>query len=106
MKKFKVNVIELLLKNNTTAKFGEIVTEDQLNSDSSKLLEDGYIKKATKSDLEPKKEEKENPVSSEYKTWTKAALNEELDKRKIEHDAEATNQVLSDLLYKDDEENK
>lgn len=59
-KKFKVNVIELLLKNNKVAKYGELVSEDQLSSPSDQLKEKGFIATLTKSDLEKiAKDEKE-----------------------------------------------
>lgn len=59
-KKFKVNVIELLLKNNKVAKYGELVSEDQLSSPSDQLKEKGFIATLTKSDLDKiAKEEKE-----------------------------------------------
>ena len=51
-KKFKVNVIELLLKNNKVAKYGELVSEDQLSSSADELKEKGFIATLTKSDLE------------------------------------------------------
>lgn len=51
-KKFKVNVIELLLKNNKVAKYGELVSEEQLSSSADKLKEKGFIATLTKSDLE------------------------------------------------------
>ena len=51
-KKFKVNVIELLLKNNKVAKCGELVSEEQLSSSADELKEKGFIATLTKSDLE------------------------------------------------------
>lgn len=51
-KKFKVNVIELLLKNNKVAKYGELVSEEQLSSSADELKEKGFIATLTKSDLE------------------------------------------------------
>ena len=51
-KKFKVNVIELLLKNNKVAKYGELVSEEQLSSSADELKGKGFIATLTKSDLE------------------------------------------------------
>ena len=55
MPKFKIAVIEVLLKNNKTAKYGELVEDTQFNTDTDKLLEDGFITKPTKSEIEAAK---------------------------------------------------
>ena len=55
MPKFKIAVIEVLLKNNKTAKYGELVEDSQFNTDTEKLLEDGFITKPTKGDIEAAK---------------------------------------------------
>ena len=131
MAKYKVEVIELLLKNNQIAKHGDLVEETQLNSSVETLGKDGFVKKATKTDLEnanKSKEEKEeeriaaakkateianansaaaaktlNPLENDYSALTKDALSKELIERKIEHDPKATNEVLIDLLTADDD---
>lgn len=131
MAKYKVEVIELLLKNNQIAKHGDLVEETQLNSSVETLEKDGFVKKATKTDLEnanKTKEEKEeekiaaakkateianansaaaaktlNPLGNDYSVLTKDALSKELIERKIEHDPKATNEVLIGLLTADDD---
>ena len=131
MAKYKVEVIELLLKNNQIAKHGDLVEETQLNSSVETLEKDGFVKKATKTDLEnanKSKEEKEeeriaaakkateianansaaaaktlNPLGNDYSALTKDALSKELIERKIEHDPKATNEVLIGLLTADDD---
>ena len=52
MPRFKVNVIQILLKNNKTAKYGELVEEEQLNSKADALVKEGYIVKPTKAELD------------------------------------------------------
>lgn len=131
MAKYKVEVIELLLKNNQIAKYGDLVEETQLNSSVETLEKDRFVKKATKTDLEnanKSKEEKEeeritaakkateianansaaaaktlNPLENDYSALTKDALSKELIERKIEHDPKATNEVLIGLLTADDD---
>jgi hypothetical protein len=44
--------------------------------------------------------EEETPV--DYSAWTKVRLNEELDRREIEHDSKANNAALITLLEDDD----
>jgi hypothetical protein len=39
----------------------------------------------------------------DYGGWTKAQLNDELDRREIEHDPKANNAVLVELLERDDD---
>lgn len=69
MKKYKVLVIKMLLKNNKVANRNDIVTEAQLTSSAQDLVKRGYIAIATKADLEPEKEEpkKEKPKKEEPK---------------------------------------
>ena len=52
MPRFKVNVIQILLKNNKTAKYGDLVEEEQLNSKAETLVKEGYIVKPTKAELD------------------------------------------------------
>lgn len=52
MPKYKIAVIELLLKNNKTAKYGELVDEAEFNSPAADLKLRGYIATPTKKDLE------------------------------------------------------
>ncbi len=40
----------------------------------------------------------------DYGSWTKARLNEELDRREIEHNPKANNETLMELLENDDQE--
>ena len=117
MAKYKVEVIELLLKNNTVAKYGELVEETQLNSKTEDLEKNGFVKKATKSDLEEAKktdEEKEEDSQAaaakllessarDYTVLTKDAMSKELTEREIEHDPKANNDVLIALLKTADE---
>jgi hypothetical protein len=42
-KKYKVNVPEILLKNNKIAFYGDLVSADQLSSDASKLEQSGFL---------------------------------------------------------------
>ena len=55
MPKFKIAVIEVLLKNNKIAKYGELVEDNQFNTDTDKLMEDGFITKPTKGEIEAAK---------------------------------------------------
>ena len=55
MPKYKIAVIEVLLKNNKTAKYGELVEDTQFNTDTDKLMEDGFITKPTKGEIEAAK---------------------------------------------------
>ena len=57
MKRFKVNVIELALKNNKVAKSGDVVTEGQLTGNSVDLLKGKFITEVDSKDA--KKAEKE-----------------------------------------------
>lgn len=52
MPKFKVNVIQILLKNNKTANYGELVDEEQLTSKAETLVKDGFVIKPTKAELD------------------------------------------------------
>lgn len=58
-KKFKVNTIEILLKNNKFATYGELVSEEQLSSPAADLEKAGFIVKPTKSDLDKAAKSKE-----------------------------------------------
>lgn len=48
------------------------------------------------------REEIEERPRPDYSGWTKAQLNEELDRREIEHDPKANNPALVELLEKSD----
>lgn len=52
-------------------------------------------------ELEDSEEIAERP-RPDYSGWTKADLNEELDRREIEHDPKANNPALIELLEKSD----
>ncbi|WP_300440685.1 hypothetical protein [Christiangramia sp.] len=60
-KKYKVKVIQILLKNNKLANSGEVVSESQLNGNAEELVKGGYIKPVDgkKSAKDDKKAEKE-----------------------------------------------
>ena len=75
MPRFKVNVIQILLKNNKTAKYGELVEEEQLNSKSDTLLKEGYIVKPTKAELDAFA--KENKTNSQADAEAKAKADAE-----------------------------
>lgn len=49
---FKVTVTGILLKNNTVAKKNEIVDENLLSTNAEKLVKEGFVKPATKTDLQ------------------------------------------------------
>lgn len=51
MAKFKINVIAHQLKGKKVAKFGEVVDESELTSDSKELLSKGFIIKLSAKDL-------------------------------------------------------
>lgn len=109
-KKVKINVIELLLKNNKVAKFGEIVDESQLSSSADELKKKGYITGLSKSDLKDldsnKKDDEDQGSETPYSDLTKAELSDELSSRKIEHDPKAKNDDLIRLLLEDDDKNE
>ena len=65
MAKYKIKVIELLLLNNTIAKYGEIVEDNVLATNAETLEKGGYISKATKSDIEKAKKSKNNLVKED-----------------------------------------
>lgn len=51
MAKFKINVIAHQLKGKKVAKFGEVVDESELTSDSKELLSKGFIVKLSDKNL-------------------------------------------------------
>lgn len=126
MKKYKVAVVELLLKNNKVAQGNDFVNEDELTSSAEELIEKGFIKRPSKSELESLKKEEDNSgvinppadpatgngangsgvVVKTYKQMNKAELQEKLTEREIEFVDTATNADLISLLEADDEENK
>jgi hypothetical protein len=125
MKKYKVTVVELLLKNNKVAKGNDFVSEDELASSAEDLIEKGFIKRPSKSELETLRKEGEgdegfelpNPLGANggagagivvktYKQMKKDELQAELTKREISFDAEAVNADLIKLLEDNDELNK
>ena len=71
MAKFKVAVIEILLKNNKTAKYGQLVEETELNGKADDLVSKGFVTKATKSDLDSLKKE-ESKAEAEAKAKAEA----------------------------------
>lgn len=81
-KKFKVNVIEMLLKNNKVAKYGDLVSEDQLSSKADDLKEKGFIVTLTKSDLDKIAKDEKDAASKAKETETakKAAEDEAANK--------------------------
>lgn len=83
-KKFKVNTIEILLKNNKFAGYGEIVSEEQLSSPAADLEKAGFIVKPTKSDLDKALKSKEE-LQAEKDAEAAAKADE---KAKAEKDAQ------------------
>lgn len=71
---------------------GEGVNRAVLDTENGELIE------ASGDDAE---EVAERP-RPDYSGWTKAQLNEELDRRGIEHDSKANNAVLIELLERSD----
>ena len=86
MPRFKVNVIQILLKNNKTAKYGELVEEEQLNSKADALVKEGYIVKPTKAELDAFA--KANKTNSQAEAEAKAKAETEA-KAKAEAEAKA-----------------
>lgn len=84
MPKFKVNVIQILLKNNKTAKYGELVEEEQLNSKADALVKEGYIVKPTKAELDAfaKANKANSQADVEVKTDTEAKTKADSDNQK------------------------
>ena len=84
MPKFKVNVIQILLKNNKTAKYGELVEEEQLNSKADALVKEGYIVKPTKAELDAfaKANKANSQTDVEVKTDTEAKTKADSDNQK------------------------
>ena len=91
MPRFKVNVIQILLKNNKTAKYGELVEEEQLNSKADALVKEGYIVKPTKAELDAFA--KVNKTNSQADAEAKAKADAEA---KAKADAEAKAKADSD----------
>ena len=84
MPKFKVNIIQILLKNNKTAKYGELVEEEQLNSKADALVKEGYIVKPTKAELDAfaKANKTNSQADVEVKTDTEAKTKADSDNQK------------------------
>ena len=84
MPRFKVNVIQILLKNNKTAKYGELVEEEQLNSKADALVKEGYIVKPTKAELDAfaKANKANSQADVEVKTDTEAKTKADSDNQK------------------------
>lgn len=58
MRKFEILTIAHCLKNNKVANFGEIVSETQLTSPASELIEAGFIKEVVEVETEEEKPKK------------------------------------------------
>lgn len=84
MPRFKVNVIQILLKNNKTAKYGDLVEEEQLNSKAETLVKEGYIVKPTKAELDAfaKANKANSQADVEVKTDTEAKTKTDSDNQK------------------------
>ena len=84
MPRFKVNVIQILLKNNKTAKYGDLVEEEQLNSKADALVKEGYIVKPTKAELDAfaKANKANSQADVEVKTDTEAKTKADSDNQK------------------------
>ena len=84
MPRFKVNVIQILLKNNKTAKYGDLVEEEQLNSKAETLVKEGYIVKPTKAELDAfaKANKANSQADVEVKTDTEAKTKADSDNQK------------------------
>lgn len=80
MAKYKVKTIQILLKNNTTADYGELIDENLLSSDAEELVKKGYISKATKSDLDLEKNEAKAEADAKAKAEADAEAKAKADK--------------------------
>ncbi len=109
-KKVKVNVIEILLKNNKIAKYGDIVDATKLTQKIDDLIQSGFVTpyngevELAHGDSEDKglTNEDNDLTAEDYSDLTKAELNDLLDARGIEHDEKARNDELRQLLIDDD----
>lgn len=101
MAKYKIKVIGLLLKNNKMANFGELVEDNLFNTPAVTLEEDGFIAKATKSDLDAAKAS-DSKAKNVYTSKTVEELQEELKTREIEFEEKALKPDLIKLLEADD----
>ena len=104
------------MKNNTTAKFGEIHEGSAFATDAETLKKGGYIKTPTKADYDrasKQKEAAESTVGTEeentkknYSKMLKADLQKEATLREIEYLPTATVEDLIKLLEENDEVSK
>ncbi|QHJ82252.1 MAG: hypothetical protein [Caudoviricetes sp.] len=101
MAKYKIKVIGLLLKNNTMASFGQLVEDNLFNSSAENLEKDGFISKATKSDLDAAKAS-DSKAKNVYMSKTVEELQAELKTREIAFEEKALKTDLVKLLEADD----
>lgn len=76
MRKYKIEVIGHLLKNNKMAKFGDIVDESQLTTHPEYLVKDGFISEVKESVKDAEIGEKEEV--SEVKESVKETIKKEV----------------------------
>lgn len=101
MAKYKIKVIGLLLKNNKMADFGALVEDNLFNTPAATLEEEGFIVKATKSDLDSSKDD-DSKGKKVYASNTVEELKEFLKTREIEFEEKALKPDLIKLLEADD----
>lgn len=95
--KYKVNTIQILLRNNKTANFGDLVTKEQLSSDPDELIEKGYISKPTKADLDKAaKAESEAKAEAKEKAEADKKAAEAAEKAEADAKKEAEEKALAD----------
>lgn len=105
MAKYVVIVVEMSLKNNKTATGGSIIEEEQLASSAEDLVKKGYLRKATKSEIDALKKDVDSSLTGNvkpYSKWNKEELHAELKTREIEFEEAAINSDLAKLLEEDD----
>jgi hypothetical protein len=115
--KYVVLVVGMSLKNNKIAEGNDIVEDEQLATPAETLINTGFIKKASKTDIQAyqKKLEKKsngkvieateaNVIPKEYNKLKKEELIAELNLREIEFKEADTNADLIKLLEEDDKD--
>ena len=93
MAKYIVLVIGLLVKSNTVKKYGDVVDGDELIRPASDLIDEGFIKKATKADL-TEEEKAEQDAETERKAKEKQDQEDLEAKQKLEAEELAEKQRL------------
>lgn len=84
MAKFKINVIAHQLKGKKVAKFGEVVDESELTSDSKELLAKGFIVKLSGKDLKADADAKAKVDADAKPSDAVSKAAEKLEKKAVE----------------------